>query len=64
MFAIQNSIKLNWIPGHEGIRGNETADRLANRGTNQVIPNLDPTPPNIPAATSVTKSFGEEVGNQ
>ena len=55
--AMQNSIKINWIPGHEGIRGNEIADRLANIGTNQVIPNLDPTAPNIPVATSVIKSL-------
>ena len=54
---MQNSIKINWIPGHEGIRGNEIADRLANIGTNQVIPNLDPTAPNIPVATSVIKSL-------
>jgi hypothetical protein len=55
--AMQNSIKINWIPGYEGIRGNEIAETLANIGTNQVIPNLDPTAPNIPVATSVIKSL-------
>ncbi len=28
-----NSVSVQWVPGHEGHRGNEIADRLAKRGT-------------------------------
>ena len=33
--ANQNTVTLEWVPGHEGHMGNEVADRLAKRGTDQ-----------------------------
>jgi hypothetical protein len=34
-----NKVTLMWIPGHQGIPGNEEADRLAKEGAVEVPPN-------------------------
>ena len=31
-----NALNLIWMPGHEGIQGNEETDRLAGRDTRQI----------------------------
>jgi hypothetical protein len=31
----RHAMRLYWVPGHAGVRGNETADRIARRGSGQ-----------------------------
>ena len=31
--ATHNNVNINWIPGHQGYEGNETADKLAKEGS-------------------------------
>jgi ribonuclease HI len=33
--SARHAVGLYWVPGHEGVRGNETADRLARSGSGQ-----------------------------
>jgi hypothetical protein len=40
-----NKVTLMWIPGHQGIPGNEEADRLAKEGAVEVPPNQFPAIP-------------------
>jgi len=56
-------IKINWIPGHEGYKGNDIADRLANIGTNQETAR-ELLEPKIPVATSVTKAYVTKWANK
>ena len=39
--AKHNSVTINWIPGHKGHEGNETADQLAKLGAQLKPPSLD-----------------------
>ena len=39
--ALQRDVTLVWVPSHIGIRGNETADRLANEATKKSAVDLD-----------------------
>ena len=43
--TIKNQVQLNWIPAHQGFRGNEVADRLAKRGASLVVAGPEPIIP-------------------
>ena len=55
-------LTLQWIPGHCGIQGNETADRLAKRGTQKEHPEK---PCSMPTTNQILKNnFKEEWLNR
>ena len=41
----KNQVQLNWIPAHQGFRGNEVADRLAKRGASLQVAGPEPIIP-------------------
>jgi hypothetical protein len=41
--AKHNIVQLMWVPGHEGIEGNETADQVAKLGAECLLIGLEPT---------------------
>ena len=47
----QNTVCLNWIPGHEGQLGNEIADRLAKRGADLQTEGMEPRMVTAPCVT-------------
>ena len=50
--AENNSVRLNWIPGHSGHRGNNVADNLAKLGVKQKTSGPEPI---IPISTATRK---------
>ena len=57
--AVDNTVILNWIPGHEGHMGNEVADRLAKMGANM---NIEGPEPIIPLPGSAIRGAVREWG--
>ena len=50
-----NKVTLGWIPGHQGIPGNEEADRLAKEGAIKVPPTQ---------FTAIPFSVGKRLGKK
>ena len=51
-------VVLQWIPGHQGIKGNEEADRLAKHGASQTQPEVPVTYDTV--TKMIRSSFKEE----
>jgi ribonuclease HI len=54
-----NNVTLMWIPGHQGIPGNEEADRLAKEGVVEVPPDQFAA---IPFSTSSRSNWNIGTG--
>ena len=52
LLAENNNVRLNWIPGHSGHRGNNVADDLAKLGVKQKLSGPEPI---IPISTTTRK---------
>lgn len=50
-----SNVGIRWVPGHEGIKGNERADELARRGASLT------TPPNNPPSAAWVKRQARET---
>ena len=59
--ATDNKVTINWIPGHEGYRGNEIADRLAKRATR--VPWIGCLP-SLPVSTDYGRNICREKLSQ
>lgn len=58
---VNNVVKLYWIPGHRGHRGNEIADHLAKRGAKTVKHGCEPF---LPVSNSFYKDEIKKWGSQ
>jgi ribonuclease HI len=57
-------VTLVWIPGHQGIPGNQEADRLAKEGAIKVSPNQYTTTPFSEGKKTHHEATGTEASEQ
>jgi hypothetical protein len=59
-----NKVSLEWIPEHQGVPGNEEADRLAKEGATKVPPNQFTAIPFSVGKKTHQEAFGTEASGQ
>ena len=60
--SVQHAVKLYWVPGHAGVRGNEIADGLARSGSGQRF--IGPEPCFGVSRQNIRKKMKRWVRNQ